>query len=276
MKSKPQAMTEIKAERSHFAFESDLGSLGQLFGGLVRADARFEQCDRIVHPLARAFIRVALWLGGAADREGAVIASAVSDEGMNDVEVCLIARPDEPVGEVVRMRAAALTRYRVDGLDAIRAHFIQTLRRQRNDLAFLHARLQFGGNVVIDAIHHAGCDIEQRDFVVALDLARRQHHLLAVTNFDAFLLQRKQHRRLAHIEAERQVPHAFFLQNLFDLFGRLLEEPDFGTNCATHSGIPGKHVILTKPWTVDSVMTRGRSEIPNPWLAVSRQETVPD
>src|SRR5438105_3858586 len=120
-------MTEIEPEGGHFTLESDFGSLGQLFGCFIRTDAGFQHFDRIIHPLAGAFIRVALWLSGAADGECAVIAGAISDEGMDDVEVCLVAGPDDAVGEVVRVRAATLSRYRVDGLDAIGPHFIQAL-----------------------------------------------------------------------------------------------------------------------------------------------------
>ena len=82
---------------------------------------------------------------------------------------------------------------------------------------------------------------------MALDLASGEHHLLAIAHFDPFLLQRKQHRRLADIETERHVRHAFLLQDVFDLFGRLLEQPDFGTDGAAHAGISGEHVILVKP-----------------------------
>src|SRR5205823_8394516 len=82
--------------------------------------------------------------------------------------------------------------------------------------------------------------------------------------------------RLPHIEAERHIRHAFLLENLFNFFGRLLEQSDFRANGAAHSGITGKHMILVKPRTVDPVMTRGRAKIPNPGIAVSSQKTVPD
>src|SRR6185295_3506988 len=97
----------------------------------------------------------ALRLRRAADGERAVIACAVTDERVDDVEVGRIAGPDQTVREVVRMRAAALPRYRVDRFDAVRAHFVEALRRERHDLALFHAGLELGGDVLIDAVHHA-------------------------------------------------------------------------------------------------------------------------
>ena len=96
------------------------------------------------------------------------------------------------------------------------------MRRQRNDLALFDAGLQRRGDVLVNAVHHARCDVEQRDFVVVLDFAGVEHHLLAVAHLNAFFLQREKHRRFANVEAERHVRHAFLLEDFFDLFGGLL------------------------------------------------------
>ena len=216
-------MAEVETECRHLTFETDIGGFGQLFGGLVGAEARLEHGDRVVHPLARALIGIALRLRRAADGECAVIARAIADEGMDDVEIRLIARTDQPVGEVVRMRAAALARNRIDRFDTIGSHFIQTFRCERDDLAFLHTGLQFGGDILVHAIHHARCDVQQRDLVVAFDLTRGEHHLLAVADLDALFLQGEQHRGFAYVEAQRHIRDALLLEKVFDFLCGLFE-----------------------------------------------------
>src|SRR6058998_639854 len=218
---KPGLGTDKAAEQLPKA--SDIGGFGQLFGGLVGAEARLEHGDRVVHPLARALIGIALRLRRAADGECAVIARAIADEGMDDVEIRLIARTDQPVGEVVRMRAAALARNRIDRFDTIGSHFIQTFRCERDDLAFLHTGLQFGGDILVHAIHHARCDVQQRDLVVAFDLTRGEHHLLAVADLDALFLQGEQHRGFAYVEAQRHIRDALLLEKVFDFLCGLFE-----------------------------------------------------
>src|SRR5439155_7266021 len=113
VKAEAQAVAEVQPECRHLALEPDIGSCGQLFGYLIGAEARLQHRDRVVHPLARALVRVTLRLGRAADRERPVIARAIADEGMDDVEIRLIAGTYETIREVVRMRAATLTRNRV-------------------------------------------------------------------------------------------------------------------------------------------------------------------
>src|SRR5256886_11384023 len=109
VKAETQAVAEVQPECGHLALESDIGSFGQLFGYLIGAEARLHHRDRVVHQLARALVRVTLRLGRAADRERAVIARAIANEGMDDVEVRLIDGTYETIREVVRMRAATLT-----------------------------------------------------------------------------------------------------------------------------------------------------------------------
>ena len=77
----------------------------------------------------------------APDVEGPVVAGAVAHERLDDVEERLVARADQAVGEVVRMRRAALARNRVDRLDAVGAHLVEARRRERDDLRFLDAGL---------------------------------------------------------------------------------------------------------------------------------------
>ena len=74
---------------------------------LVRADARPHQLDRGVDPFAGLLVRVALGVGRPADGERPVVAGLVADEGLDDVEERLVAGPDDPVAEDVRVRASS-------------------------------------------------------------------------------------------------------------------------------------------------------------------------
>ena len=153
-------MTEIQPESGHLAFEANVGSLGQLFGGLIRAQARFEHFDGVVHPLASLLIRFSLRFRGTADGEGPVVAGPVSDERMDDVEIRGVSGSNQPVREVVWMRTASFSRDGIDRFNAVRSHFVQALGRKGNDLAFLYSRLQRCGDVLVDAIDHGDSFLE--------------------------------------------------------------------------------------------------------------------
>ena len=126
----PQAMAEVQTERVDLAREADLVGRGQRVRDVVAAHAGPQQLDRAVHPLARLAVRSALRARGATDRKRAVVARAIADERLNDVEERLIAGPNQPIREVVRMRRATLAGDRVDALDQVRAHLVQTARRR--------------------------------------------------------------------------------------------------------------------------------------------------
>src|SRR6266852_8996315 len=84
------------------------------------------------------------------------------------------------VGEVVRMRAAALAGDGVDGLDAVRSHAVKAPGGERDDLAFLYAGLERLGDVLIHTVDHRRGHVEQRQLVDVLDLPRREQRLLPV------------------------------------------------------------------------------------------------
>src|SRR6185437_9197376 len=86
-----QPVAEQEAERLHLAGETDLLRLGPARRDLVGGDTGFDQRDRCVDPFARALVGVLLRIGGAADIEGAVVAGAISHEGLDDVEERLVA-----------------------------------------------------------------------------------------------------------------------------------------------------------------------------------------
>ena len=112
------------------------------------------QVDRGVHPLAGPLERVALRGGRAADDERPVVAGPVAVEHVDDVEVRLVAGPDQPVGEDVRVRAAALAGDRVDRLHELRAHLEQARVREGHDVALADAGLEGLEDVLVHAVDH--------------------------------------------------------------------------------------------------------------------------
>ena len=58
---------------------------------------------------------------------------------MDDVEERLVARAQQPVGEDVRVRVAAVAGDGVDRLDLLGAELEQELLRPRDDLVLVHA-----------------------------------------------------------------------------------------------------------------------------------------
>ena len=102
----------------------DFGLWGQAIGAenlddLGGRHARPDQRDRVVEDVAAALVGVDEAARAAPDGEGAVIAGAVAVERVEDVEVGGIARPEHPVGEDVRVRAAPFARDRIDALDVL-------------------------------------------------------------------------------------------------------------------------------------------------------------
>ena len=100
----------------------------------------------------------------------------------------LIARPNHPVGEIVRVRIAALAGDGVDRLDVVGAVSVEELVDLGDDVVLAHAGFEFLLDQMIGAVDHGGGVVEQRDLVDVLDLARLQHDLLAVDELEAGLL----------------------------------------------------------------------------------------
>ena len=92
----------------------------------------------------------------AADIEGAVVAGAVAHERLQDVEERLVAGAQHAVGEIVRMRIAALAGDGVDRLDVVRAVAIQELVDHGDDVVLAHAGLELLVDEVIGAVDHGG------------------------------------------------------------------------------------------------------------------------
>ena len=191
---------------------------------------------------------------------------------MNKIEIGLIAGTNQPVGEIMRMRAAAFAGNGVDRFNAVRTHFVKTFGRHRDDFVFTDARLQRLENILIHAITHRCCGVEQRDFVVTLDLARIKHDLLPVHDLQAEFLQRKEERRLDDVNADRHVGDTFLLQDVVNLFRRLLKQADFRRHRAAQSGQARNAVVGGQPRRIEFVMAHRGAEIPDPGFAVAGQQ----
>jgi hypothetical protein len=228
--------------------------------------------DRGVDPFARLHIGVVLRRRRAADVEGPVVAGAVALVGLEDVEERLIAGAEQPVGEVVRMRVAALAGDRVDRLDVVRAHLVEQLVRQRDDVVLANARFQLLVDHVVDAIDHGGRLGQKLDLVPVLDLARGQHDLLAVDDLDAFFLQRMEHRGFGIVDAHRHVGHARVLDQLRDHLGVFAHQAEFGRDRAAHADDAGQAVIGFQPVGIALVVHGGRAEIPDIGAVVAGQQ----
>src|ERR1700688_1760371 len=118
-------MRELQSERGELALEAELLRLWERLGDVVAARPGLDQRHRAVHPFTRLRVSVALRRGGASDVKGAVVARPVTGVGLDDVEESLVAGPDDTVGEVVRMGAAALAADRVDRLDVVRTELVE-------------------------------------------------------------------------------------------------------------------------------------------------------
>ena len=159
------AVPELETEAGLLVREAELLGGRPDLGDLVRRHARPHERDRGIQPLAALLVRVELRVADTADVERAVVARSVAHERVDDVEERLIARAQEPVGEHVRMRVAAVARDGVDRLDLLRAHLEQQLVRARDDLVLVDARPQHPVDLVVDGVDEPGRLVEQRDLL---------------------------------------------------------------------------------------------------------------
>src|SRR4030095_4589842 len=180
---------------------------------------------------------------------------------------------DDPVREVVRMRAAPLAGDRVDRLHAVRAHLVEPPGGEADDLVLAGAGLERLEDVLVDAVDHRGRHVEERQLVLALEHPRLEHYLLAVADLDAGFLQSEEEWRLDQIDAERHPGDAFGAQDVADLRCRLLEEPRLGRDGAAHADHAGQGLSGRDLRRVETMMAGGRAEVPHPRLAVPGPET---
>ena len=265
-------MAELQAKGGVLAGKTEfLGLRPDLRDG-VGGHPRLDQRDGGVDPLAGLHIGVILHRRGAADVEGAVVAGAIALIALQDVEERLVAGAKVTVGEVVRMRVAALAGNGVDRLHIVAAHLVEQLVGQRDDVVLAHARFQFFIDHVIDAIDH-GCGLGQKlDFVPVLDLARRQHDLLAIDHLDPLLLKRVEHGGLGVVHAHRHVGHACVADQARDLTRVFLHQAEFRRNRPAHAHDPGEAVLGLQPVGMELVVHGGGAEVPDIGAVVAGQQ----
>ena len=224
MQGNAETMAELQRKGLHLVREAELLCLREHRRNLVSADAGAHARNCRIHPAPRSLVGVPLRIRRAADTEGAVVAGAVAHIRLDDVEERLVAGADQPVGEVVRVRAAALTGHRVHRLNVVGPHRIEHVVDAGDDVRLAHTRFQLLVDHVIRAVHHRCRRIEQHDLVAALDLACIEQCLLAVTYVDPKVLQFEQHRRFDHIDPQRHVTDAVFIEHGLDLERRSLDQ----------------------------------------------------
>src|SRR6202000_797976 len=130
-----EAVRELQAERRELAVEAEVLGARQRQRDRVGGYARLDGVEGRVHPLTGPPVGVLPGRRGPDDAERAVVARPVAVERVDDVEERLVAGADEAVGEVVRVRVAALARDRVHGLDLVGAHLVEPLFRAGKYLA---------------------------------------------------------------------------------------------------------------------------------------------
>ena len=173
--------------------ESERRRLGPDLRHLVRAYARPDEVDCGVKPCAALDISIVLHWSRASDVERAIVARAITLVALKDVEEGLVAGPELPVCEVVRMRVAAFARDGIDRFDIVGSQLIKHLIGHRHDIAFTHAGLQLLVDHVVYAVDHRSGLVEQDDLVNILDLSGIEHDLLAVDNAESRILKLEEH-----------------------------------------------------------------------------------
>ena len=182
--------------------------------------------------------------------------------------------PDQAVGEDVRVRRAALAADSVDVVDVLAAHVEEGLRHVGHELAFADAGLEPLSDQLVRAVDHGAGRVEERDLVRRLDLARVEHRLLAVADGDARVLERRQHRRLHDVDADRHVGHAFGSEDVGDLAGGPREEPGRRRDGAAQADHAALDVLRRQPRRMEAVMLRRAAEVPQVRRAAARQQRV--
>ena len=178
----------------------------------------------------------------------------------------------QAVGEVVRVRIAALAGDGVDRLDVVGAHLVEHLVGLRDDVVLADARLQLLPDHVVGAVDHRGGLVEQDDLVDVLDLAGVEHDLLAVDDLHAGLLQLEEHRRLGEVDADRHVGDAGLLRSDHDLLGMALHQAGRGRHGAAHAEHAGAAIGRVEPVAIEAVVHGGRAEIPDDRLLVAGEQ----
>ena len=229
--------------------------------------------DSGVHPLAGLRVGIALGRGRAADRERAVIAGAIAVEGVDDVEEGLVAGPDDPVGEVVRVRVAALAGDRVDRLDLIRPQLVEPLVGQRDDLVLADPGLEHVHDVLVDTVDHRRRLGQQHDLVRRLDQPRVEHCCWRVDRHEALALHLEQERRLDDVDPDR--PSATPASSSRPLISPTADSirPADGATAPRSPSIPARQFSSASQGK-EPVVPCGRTEVPDHRLPAACEQGV--
>ena len=146
---------------------------------------------------------------GAADGEAAVVAGAVAEVAVQDVEERRVAGADQPVAVDVRVRRAALAGDRVDALDVLAAEVVEHLADQADALVLPHAGAQEPVQLLVGGVDHRarlGRAGRSRPAVLIRRASRKT--CWPSTTSSPASLQRGQHRHLDQVDADRLVGQA--------------------------------------------------------------------
>ena len=265
-------MAELKTEAGLLVGEAELLGSRPDLGDLVRRHPRPHERDRGIEPLTALLVRVELRMADAADVERAVVARPVPHERMDDVEERLVARPQEPVGEDVRVRVAAVARDGVDGLHLLGAHLEQQLVRARDDLVLVDAGAQHPVDLVVDGVDEPGRLVEERDLLGGLDLARLEERLRPVGDVQPGALQRLDRDEVGHVDPERLVLETELAQLVSDLPAEPVRDPGLDGHRAAHRRDAGAEVLRREPGREQLVVAGRGSEVPEDRLRAAREE----
>ncbi len=251
------AVSELETEAGLLVREAELLGGRPDLRDLVRRHAGPHERDRGVEPFAALLVRVELRMADAADVERAVVARAVPHERMDDVEERLVARPQEPVGEDVRMRVATVARDGVDRLHLLGAHLEQELVRARDDLVLVDAGPQHPVDLVVDRVDEPGRLVEERDLLGGLDLPRLEECLGAVGDVHPGALQRLDRDEVRHVDPERLVVKAELAQLVGDLLAEPVRDPGLDGHRTAHGRDAGAEVLRREPWREQLMVAGG-------------------
>ena len=275
MQIQPEAVGELQAEGRHFVGEAELVRGRKHVADMRGGGAGLDAFDRAVEPLARLLVGVVLRRRGAADVEGAVVAGAVAHKGLQNVEERLVAGANHAVGEIVRVRAAALAGNRVDRLDVVGAVRVEEFVDLGDDVVLADAGTQHLVDHVVGAVDHRRGAVEQRDLVGRFDFARAQHDLLAVLDLETGLFQLEHHRRLDDVDADRHLGDARRFQDRGHLLGVALHQAEGGIDGAAQAHQAGLAVLRLEPGRIELVMDRRRAEVPQDRIAAAAHQERP-
>ena len=180
--------------------------------------------------------------------------------------------PQEPVGEHVRVRVAAVAGDGVDRLDLLGAHLEEQLVRPRDDLVLVDAGPQHPVDLLVDGVDEPGRLVEQRDLLRRLDRARLEHHPRAVGDVQPCALQRLDRDEVGHVDAERLALEAALAQLVRDLLAQPVRDPGLDGHRAAHRRDAGAEALLGQPRRVEPVMAGGRAEVPQDRVGAAREQ----